>query len=41
MDSALARGVSWGFGEDAVAEPEDLDPAAKVLLSLKCLGFRV
>ena len=30
MDSALARGVSWGFGEDAVEEPEDPDPASKV-----------
>ena len=40
MDSALSRGVSWGFGEDAVAEPEDLDPAAKVLLGSKGLGYR-
>ncbi|KAK9833306.1 hypothetical protein WJX81_005069 [Elliptochloris bilobata] len=30
MDSALARGVSWGFGEDAVVEPEDVDAASKV-----------
>jgi hypothetical protein len=28
MDSARAGGVSWGFGEDAVAEPEDAGAAA-------------
>jgi len=28
MDSARAGGVSWGFGEDAVAEPEDAGGAA-------------
>ena len=30
MDSALSRGVSWGFGEDAVVEPEDAGASSVV-----------